>query len=59
MRTHGTIGNVQFKAQGFCIINMGLKYKLIHNMESSVVYVNNMRELKNEITKLLGISGDY
>ena len=59
MRTQGTIGNVQFKLQGFCISNMANKYKLVHNMVSTTVYVTNMRELKAEISKLLNTIDEY
>lgn len=56
MRRYGDIGNVYFVKQGFCIYGLAFKYKLTFNGENSLVYANNMTELREEIRKLSGES---
>lgn len=57
MRNHGNIADVQFIRQGYDIYNLAIKYKLSHNGYQVYVYVNNMTELREEITKF--ITGEY
>ena len=49
MRTHGKINEVWFERQGFKMSHLAIEYKISKNNENKLVYVNNMRELKNEI----------
>ena len=56
MRRYGDIGGVYFIRQGYSIYSLAYEYKLTHNGEASTVYVNNMTELREEISKL---AGDY
>lgn len=53
MRTYGEIGGVSFVSHGFDIYNVANKYKLSHNGRNISVFVNNMAELREEITKFL------
>tara|TARA_R110002012_G_C11292538_1_gene572173 strand:- start:122 stop:346 length:225 start_codon:yes stop_codon:yes gene_type:complete len=54
VRRYGDIGSVYFVRQGYNIYNLAYEYKLVYNGEASMVYVNNMTELREEIRKLEG-----
>lgn len=53
MRKYGEIGNVYFISQGYNIYNLATEYKLTYDGETVFVYMNNMTELKKEITNLI------
>ena len=54
MRKYGDIGGVYFVRQGYSIYNLADEYKLVYNGEASIVYVNNITELREEIRNLAG-----
>lgn len=60
MRSHGYIKDagiiidVYFKGGRFDIYNLAYKYILLYNEEEKIVYVDNMKELKEEILKMYG-----
>lgn len=49
MKRYGDIGNVRFRRVGWSIKALSYHYYLIKDGQNKSVYVNNMRELKNEI----------
>lgn len=54
MRAHGEIGGVSFRKVGFSIYTLKTEYKLSTGDGSVSVYVDTMKELKEEITKFKG-----
>ena len=60
MRRRGTIDNVEFALQGWSIYHLAYKYRLTWSRglddETELVYVDNMRQLKDAIKeKTLGL----
>jgi hypothetical protein len=53
VRKWGEIDGVTFRRQGWCIYNLAIEYKLNWYNGSATVYVNNFKELKEEIQKAI------
>lgn len=53
MRNYGMIGDTIYRNQGFKIRQLAYEYKLSHgDSEVTFVYVQNMKELKQQINKI-------
>lgn len=50
MRSYGEINDVLFSRQGFDVYNLAYKYSLSYYNHVKTVFVNNMKELKQEIS---------
>lgn len=53
MRTYGEIGGVSFRLICFSIYNLANEYKLYDGINQKTVYVNSMKELKDEIQNFI------
>lgn len=54
MKRYGEISDVIYRNHGYDHYNMAIKYKLSYEGEVYFVFVNTMKELKQEINKLIG-----
>lgn len=53
MRKYGVINGISFLNEGFDIYNLSYKFKINNNGDVSFIYVYNMKELREGISKLI------
>ncbi len=54
LKRYGEISGIIFRNHGYCPYNQCTKYKLSYNGEVNYIYVDNYKQLKEEIKKLSG-----
>ena len=54
IKRYGEINGAIYRNQGYCPYSQSIKYKVSYDGEVYYVYVNNYRELKEEVIKITG-----
>lgn len=58
IKAYGEHLGCYYEKKGFCIYNLAIRYDVTIYDEKHSLYVHNMKELKQEISKLLGVDHD-